>query len=305
MVSAAIKFEQGALIGVAGQALEGIARTSVTVSNGDDTGVVTWEYKLESAPIGSSLIPGILGTSSSVSFLPDVEGGYGISLKVVGPSGTATDRRVFSVPTAWGHNIPASGFDGNAHNFGGQSRGWAGTSTTGQKLLDSFIAFVSTALRTFAGDVGGLFNNNMLVKIQGNTILASTPVANDALVYDGTKWAPSPRADKLHMWRGIPADEDQSTGATPIVDLGHLTDVPDIGTDPVMMASTTGQSVRVTRLASMAVATGEHDFVLIKNGMNDHYELWWNGNRSGSAGASGYGDLAAGETKILLYWIER
>jgi hypothetical protein len=128
-VAAALKFVQGATIGVAGQALFGIAGTSVTVSNAAASpgSVVTWTFTVVAVPSGSSIPLGVAqsGATPTWAFTPDVSGCFIIEITVLDASGnTASDVRAFGIKTASGHLIPSFTGDANSLNFAGQQLGW-------------------------------------------------------------------------------------------------------------------------------------------------------------------------------------
>ena len=81
-VAALIKFTQGALTAAAGVALVGLPAVAVTCSNGNDAGVTTWDWTLLSVPIGSALVPGLVGSTAAVTVTPDVSGCYRMQLTV-------------------------------------------------------------------------------------------------------------------------------------------------------------------------------------------------------------------------------
>lgn len=141
-MAAALKFTQGVNVGVTGRALQGVVGQPVTVSN--DAAADSYSYTMLSVPIGSGLSIGSLGTASTASFTPDVSGCYRVRVTVVNGATTTSMIRVFGVANARGWIIPA--FDGDAieHNFEGQSRGWAGTTTV--KLLDYILDDLTDAV---------------------------------------------------------------------------------------------------------------------------------------------------------------
>lgn len=135
-VAALIAFSQagGGPSDSAGRAVEGgVTAQVVTCTNGDNTNVGSWKWELLDKPRGSSLTLGTIGTSSTLTFTPDVGGGcYRIRLTVKDNSGTiiAVDVRNFGVPNANGVCLPPfqpqAGVDYTKEemNFGGQVRSW-------------------------------------------------------------------------------------------------------------------------------------------------------------------------------------
>jgi len=195
-VTSAIQFTQGAHTAPAGIALIGdLASGAVVCQNGDDTNVVTWQWNLLSVPSDSLLIPGSLGNTAVVSFTPDAQGCYEVELVVTdGVTDTATDDRVFGIPDSRGWMIPAFGGTANAHNFAGQSRGWAGPKeTAGYLLVDEVFQDISDALSHLGGDVSGDSRAVSVDKIKG-TALGTLTGANvsDALTWNGSAWVPVP-----------------------------------------------------------------------------------------------------------------
>lgn len=150
--TALIKFTQGASVGNAGEAMKGTLSTGVTIENGDNSGVASWQIDLLYIDPVSSLVastPYAFNNSSSTpsaSFTPDARGSYRWRLKVWDVPGRAgnpadTDIRVFSVPEAHGLVVPPpqiwpiplpqpesllTGAKPHEMNFAGQEDGWAG-----------------------------------------------------------------------------------------------------------------------------------------------------------------------------------
>jgi len=74
---------------------------SVTLTNNDNTGAVSWFWKFVSKPVGSAAV--ISGAAlPSASFVPDVRGSYLVKLTVdETPSNPATDMRIAAVKTVF------------------------------------------------------------------------------------------------------------------------------------------------------------------------------------------------------------
>ena len=122
-----------------GYAATGHIADVVTLSNGDDTNVVSWKWECLSVPMDSAVPTGEMATTSTTSFTPDTRWSYGFRLTVRAADGTtAVDERVFGVPDR-GWLIPAFGMAGTAHNFGGQVRGWAGSSDMADNDDNKFV----------------------------------------------------------------------------------------------------------------------------------------------------------------------
>jgi len=134
---AQIKLVQGLSTPPAGQALIGVLTTTVVASNGNNAGVVTWAWSVIDKPPGSTVAgPGLVSSSPTFSFAPDVRGGYLLELTVRDAQGvSSTDRRVFQVTEASGYIIPPFEAKASAFNFGGQTRGWA-------KYLEELLRFL-------------------------------------------------------------------------------------------------------------------------------------------------------------------
>lgn len=150
--TALIDFVQGAANPAAGIALIGVDGTSVGVTNGSNTGVLSWQINLLYAPPGSSLSVGTLASNNnsstpSTAFTPDVTGCYRTELQVWGVinrSGTATDYDIrnfcvpevdtpFVVPPYQGN--PARNLSKpDELNFASQTLGTAGDLTNGLQV---------------------------------------------------------------------------------------------------------------------------------------------------------------------------
>ena len=131
-VSAAIYFTQGVNVSAPGVALIGVAGTPITVANGNNTNVVTWDYTVvDLSSLSSQTLPITqFGSSPTFSFTPDANGAYLFQLTVFDGSGnSATDYRVFQVPETSGRMITSYKASDIAQNFfiGAKQnfRGWA------------------------------------------------------------------------------------------------------------------------------------------------------------------------------------
>ena len=163
MVAALIKFTQGATTDVAGRALVGAAGTNVVVSNGDDTGVVSWTYDLLYVPPGSALVVHTQGPSIVSTFgmgVPDVFGCYRVRLTVVDANGNTdqdirnfaivTTNRHWIIPPYQGNPVPLPlvgvGSKPDELNFGDQAFGWQGDGNTARKLAYLMISDLDALL---------------------------------------------------------------------------------------------------------------------------------------------------------------
>jgi hypothetical protein len=145
MVTALLKFVQGATTGTPGQALFGATGTVVTVSNGamSPGPVTTWTFTVVAVPLGSSVPTGVAqsGILSSWSFTPDVTGGYLIELTVSDDDGnTTSDARCFGIKTASNHFVPCFLGDSSSLNFSGQPNGWDPYMEAWLQALESLIS---------------------------------------------------------------------------------------------------------------------------------------------------------------------
>lgn len=142
--------------GPAGRAFAGtVAGGLVTVTNDNNTDVLSWAITLLDVPPDSALVPGVLATADSgtptASFTPDVVGSFRVMLDVYEATGLTgirnRDIRNFGIPNARGIIVPpyqklpdplpvtGSGQPGekpDEQNYGGQTRGWAGDRASGQ-----------------------------------------------------------------------------------------------------------------------------------------------------------------------------
>lgn len=156
--TALILFDQFAFgPGNPGEAYTGtVAGGLVTVTNVNNTDVVSWTITLLDVPPDSALVPGILGSAvnntPTASFTPDVPGSYRILLEVSDGSAVDKDIRNFGIRTMRGFLVPpyqklpdplpvlGSGLPGekpDEQNYDGQTRGWTGNRADGQ--LEEFF----------------------------------------------------------------------------------------------------------------------------------------------------------------------
>ena len=158
-MSALIKFSQGLATPPAGQALIGVAGSSVTAQNQDSNGD-NFKWTMIDVPPGSTVPTGVVqdGPSSSFSFTPDadVPGGYHLQLEVTKDGLTTRDRRVFQVPEftpPGGWVIVPFHAEAPALNFGGQTRGWA-------KYMEELLRFLLQGSQTPGGADGDIQTND-------------------------------------------------------------------------------------------------------------------------------------------------
>lgn len=151
-VQALIKFTQGPNTGLAGEAVAGtLSDGACVVTNGDNTGVVSWKYEVLYVPPGSAVPLSVQGpgATTSFSFTPDVPGTYRLRLTAagVGSGDSNVDIRCFCVPFPNGliappyqrnpDQLPLTGAGGKPDemNVAGQPFGWDGIEAPAAKLL--------------------------------------------------------------------------------------------------------------------------------------------------------------------------
>lgn len=149
-----------------GRAREGaLSSGTVTVTNGDNTGVASWRITLLDVPATSALTPAVLASASNntptATFTPDVSGSYRVLLEVFASAGLTgqfdKDIRNYGIRNARGIIVPpyqklpdplplqGSGVTGqkpDEQNYNGSdpSRGWAGDRFDGQ-LEEFFVIY--------------------------------------------------------------------------------------------------------------------------------------------------------------------
>lgn len=130
MVAASLKFTQGIYTDIAGRAVDGRPGSAVTLSNGDNTDVSLWNYKLIDVPKRSGLATGTISggftVTSTASFTPDVPGSYRCAVFLKDAGGVQySDTRTFRALDQHLLASPAYLAGGDENNVGGQARGWA------------------------------------------------------------------------------------------------------------------------------------------------------------------------------------
>jgi hypothetical protein len=190
MVTALLKFSQGATVGNDGEALKGNLSDDFLVANSDNTGVGSWEIQILEVPYGSSTPKGVLAQGNSATpagtITPDALGGcYRIQLKVwplANRQGQVdTDIRCIGLdganglcappPMVWPPCLPdprstLPGKKPNEMNFGGQDGGWSGQGADG---------LVRHAIRLIAAAGGGGVRLAQLVLASGGPVVSNDP----------------------------------------------------------------------------------------------------------------------------------
>lgn len=186
MVAAAIKFTQGATVGLAGQALFGVQTTTVNVTNGNDTNVVNWTFGVVDVPPASSIPVGIAqsGGSNSWTFAPDSTDSFLISLTVEDSLGnTATDIRSFTVKRGSGRWIPPFSATAAMLNFAGATRGWATSMEAWLDYLDGLsVGGASPPILLAVGLTTATSANNVAANatVSGGKVRVITPYSAGA-----------------------------------------------------------------------------------------------------------------------------
>lgn len=192
---ASMFFTQGVTSSAPGVALIGTAGTPVTGANGPgSTSIIqNYEWTLIDCPSTSTLVPGFTqsGPTPTVTFTPDVAGGYLWQLKVSDQFGNfAKDLRTFQVLESSGRLIPPAYAPGSALNFGGQTRGWA-------KYIIDYLKQVDAGGGggvSLAGDLLGTGSTSGTPRVGGLTgvagVLAMAATAA-ALVWNSAAVTPS------------------------------------------------------------------------------------------------------------------
>lgn len=158
-----IQFTQSAASPGMGVAMVGALSSAVTCSAA--AGATRYLWTIVDAPVGSGRQGATQdGASASFAFTPDVRGSYRVWLQVWSSGGVySQDIRVFTVPlSAAGYIVPP--YQGNPAplsllvrpdecNFGGGSKGWAGSSANG-KLLAQIISDLDSIAGASMGPTG-------------------------------------------------------------------------------------------------------------------------------------------------------
>lgn len=179
MTSAAIKID-----GVLGSREDLTIGVAATLTNNDNTGVVSWAWTFVSIPPGSAATI-VNPTSATATFTPDVVGSYLINLVVSDGLVTYSNREVGAVDTTnLSIRIPAV----NEEDAFDSTNGWGGAIYSAFNTLDSY-AF----------------------KLRGRDVSSTTPTNGYALIWNGvlSQWEPT----ELSVDGYVLHNEDISTSA--------------------------------------------------------------------------------------------
>ena len=127
-MTAQIKFEQGPSLPPSGQALLGVTGVAVIALDGSGDGpVASYAWTILDVPTGSVVPVGSAGSLSTITFTPDIPGGYLIRLTTNVAGIITSDIRAVLVPedTVYNRIIPPYSASADALNISGQARGWS------------------------------------------------------------------------------------------------------------------------------------------------------------------------------------
>lgn len=145
-MSAQIRFTQGASSPPGGQALQGVTGTLVAATHSGGGIIIAYTWTMIDVPPGSAVPTGYMGNGNTVTFTPDVPGGYLVQLQTEDSLLiTTSDVRAVLVPedSTYSRIIPPFNAAGPSLNISGQARGWS-------PFMESYLHVVDR-LR----DVGG------------------------------------------------------------------------------------------------------------------------------------------------------
>jgi hypothetical protein len=145
----------------------------VSLSNNDNTGVISWTWSFLSKPPGSAATLSTPNAPTS-SFTPDLVGSYLIQLEVFGTSDSSTDSKIGAVKTAvLGMRIPA----GKEKKQFDATNGWMGALYADFKSIDDNIEKIkNSTLDTTPG-----FLTNKIVTTSGISSSTLNTGANEQL----------------------------------------------------------------------------------------------------------------------------
>ena len=147
-MAAQIQFVQGMNAPPGGEALAGVTGVLVTASHSGGGIIVSYVWTIVDVPPGSTVATGLVSTSSSFTFTPDLPGGYLVQLVTTdNMTITTSDLRAVLVTEdpVYNRYIPPNNAPGTALNIGGQARGWASLMEDYLHVLDRLRDIASTA----------------------------------------------------------------------------------------------------------------------------------------------------------------
>lgn len=145
--------------GSAGSRSDLILSSSVTLTNNDDTGVISWSWTLLSKPPGSIASLSTPGSASS-SFIPDIVGSYLIRLVVSDGSANYSDRQIGAILTTnLGMRIPAS-TESNEFN---STHGWADALHSAMMTIDAYaLNGINAIHKNVSGEINSITSKSTL-----------------------------------------------------------------------------------------------------------------------------------------------
>jgi len=194
MATANIRFSQGMANPPAGEALLGVVAVPVTASNENNSGVTVWRWSIISVPSASAVPIGIQSTTPTLTFTPDVVGGYLVELVIRDSTNRVQRTRLAVVipEVNSGLFIPPFEADSRSLTVAGQLKGWAALS-----FMEGWLKALDTLIGgggggggrsfTFPGDADyGVLPTDDIIEwptltAQRTATLPAVPVANQSV----------------------------------------------------------------------------------------------------------------------------